>query len=87
MPGRPFIMKSNQSIYRYGIRYNVVTDTKGKTELIDLCALSNTANRDNVADDIHIRQVELIRVGKNNFVVVNGKRYSIKEILTTENSV
>jgi hypothetical protein len=80
-------MKSNGSIYRYGHRYNVVTDKSGKTELIDMSALVNTLSRDNVADDVHIREIELITIKKQEFVVVNGKRYSIHEILTTENSV
>lgn len=86
MPDRPFIMKTSGSIYRYGNRYNVVTD-KGKTKLIDVKALSEVVNKDNVADDVHIREIDLVNVGKKEFVEVNGKRYSIPELLTTVESV
>jgi len=86
-PDRPFIMKTTFGIYRYGIRYNVITDNKGKTDLVDLRALVNVLGRDNVADGVQMREIELIKIGKNEFVVVNGQRYTISEILTTENSV
>lgn len=87
MPDRPFIMKTSGGIYRYGYRYNIVTDKVGKTKLIDMKALADIANRDNVADDVHIRTIELVTIQKEEIVVVNGKRYSIAEILTTEDSV
>jgi hypothetical protein len=75
VPNRPFIMKSNGRVYRYGLRYNVITDNDNKTELIDLRALPFARN---------FGTIEIIQVGKEEFVVVNGKEYSIPEILTTE---
>jgi hypothetical protein len=86
MPERPFIMKTSGGIYRYGNRYNVVTDNR-RTKLIDMKALAKVVNKDNVADDVHIREVELITAGKTEYVVVNGRRYTIPEILTAEDSV
>jgi hypothetical protein len=84
MPERPFIMKTTSAIYRYGNRYNVVTNEKGKTELIDLKALRESAHNDNV---VVIREIELVKLGRKKVFTVNGKQYSLTEILTTENNV
>jgi hypothetical protein len=84
MTDRPFVVKSQKGIYRYGNRYNVITDENGKTNLIDMKAWGESAHNDNV---VVIREIDLVKVGRKKIFVVNGKQYSLTEILTTEESV
>jgi len=87
VPQRPFIQKANNAIYRYGNRYNVITDKEGKTEVLDLKVNLGHNLSEGRPEPGLIRAVDLITRGREKVVVIGSKEIPLHQILLTEDDI
>jgi hypothetical protein len=86
-PQRPFCMNVSKSVYRYGNRFNVITNEKQKTVLVDLGRLGKAPEDAEDPRPYFEVDVDLIKTGRRKFVVVKEIHFPLSEVLTTTEDI